>query len=311
MKILKNRLVIGMICIILAVAIGFFAVPVLVSVTNQKVPVIVAADNIAAGTKITEDMLRTFEMFSSDIPSGADLKYSEVVGQYALIDIMESDVMFRGKFTSEFPYEDEVLYNIPVGQYAVAVTVDNLAENVAGKIRPGDVVTLLVSVQGQRTPDEIHPAETFPELMYMEVLSATTSEGSDLVRQEKTELNTENKEELPSVITLLCNLEQAKMLAGFENGDKIHLALTARSGSALAEEYLFRQQELFIKREEARVEEEARLAAEEQDALAEEDFLDISDVENLEDAEDTLVVLSPGETGEEGEEVPPDSTETP
>lgn len=271
MKILKNRLAVGVICIVLAIAIGFLAVPILLSVTNQKIEVIVASQNIAKGTKIDESMLRAFEMFSSDIPGGADLKYSDVVGTYALVDIQESDVIFTGKFSKEFPYADEMLYSIPANMFAVSVSVESLAQSVASKIRANDVVTVLVNIHGKSNPGEVNNASTFPELMYMRVLGVTTANGEDISieKEEIIDSNNSNSSTL-SVVTLLCNLEQAQMLAGFENNDTIHLALVARGNSELAEEYLYRQQELFDIREaearweeeRARLEEEARIAEE-------------------------------------------------
>lgn len=285
MKFLKNRLVIGCICIILAFALGFIGVPFITKVTSDKIQVVVASKDISKGALLTEDMFRIVEMSVGDLPYMRSELYSAISGKndecifnvnasashYAAVEISANDFISRKKVTDEIPYKDKELRDLADDEYAVSIAVSSLDASVSGKIRANDVVTLLI-VGGNNAETK---ASVFDQLKYMEVISVASRDGVDV--------KTDTSEELPTYVTLRCNLEQAQILAQLNADYKIHLAFAAHSSSDRAAALLQSQKEYFIER--AKQEAEAAALAEAAEAEAEQDEIEQEEIILMEGAQ--------------------------
>ncbi len=247
MSFLKNRFVIGCICIVIAFAVGFIGVPFFTDMTSEKVTVVIASRDIQKGAVLDESMFRMIEMSLSDLPYSMSDLYSSISGKndscifmqdstgklYAAKDIYVNDFISKSKITSKIPYKNKELRELAEGEFATTVAIGGLDASVAGKVRQGDVITLLIAT-GE---DEKISANIYDELMYMEILSVSSSEGVDITG-DSTEL-------MPSYVTLKCNLTQARMLAQLGENYSIHFAFAAHGSSERAAELLAKQAEYF------------------------------------------------------------------
>lgn len=113
------------------------------SVDPTLVSQVVAKVKIAAGTKVTADMLGTEqvpEVYA--YPSAAkDLKH--VVGQFALVDFLPGEPVPLTRLASDRSASD-LQYKVPQGMRAITVPVNSLT-GVAGLVKPGNYVDVLVS----------------------------------------------------------------------------------------------------------------------------------------------------------------------
>lgn len=254
MRIFKNRLLIGCICIIVAFAIGFIAVPKVTDMLNDKIDVVVLNTDVKKGDRITPDMLRLVQMSKGDILyadnefyNSIDVSNGKAVNNrmmfdpkdkviYANIDMKLNDIVTDMKISGTYPYKDEKLRELADNEYAVSVSVASLATSVSAKIMVGDIVTLLICKE-----DEANAASVPSELMYVEVLSINNSDAVDI---NDTQAGVENG--IPSVVTFRTNLYQAQLLAGFEQSASIHLALVCRGDEQKAQDLLNKQRQYFI-----------------------------------------------------------------
>ncbi len=235
MSFLKNRFVIGCICIVLACLIGFVGVPMLTNVSNQKITVLVANRDIPKGTTLDASMFYEHSISRGDVPYAADEYYTVVnpsgnasdvalfaqgTGSlYAERDIFANDIITMGKVTDQYPYSDMELRTLPNDKFAVSVNVTSLASGVAGKIREGDILTLLVYSDN----DDVF-VDSY--LNYLKVISVSNSDAVDIK---------ESGEGIPSVVTFEVNISQAMLLAEYNTNYGIHYALAARAGSEKAD----------------------------------------------------------------------------
>lgn len=255
MKIFKNRLVIGCICIVAAFAIGFIAVPFLTYKLNDKVTVVVVAEDIPKGAELSADKLKTIQMSLGDVPY-ADNEYFNCIDTsngaqthnrillkdaanvarkvYATTDMKANDIVTNHKASTSFPYSDENLRALENNEYAVTVSVKSLAASLGAKIKVGDIVTVLVSAE-----DSTY-AEVPQELMYVELMSIENSDAADINRGSDT-----SSTGIPSVVTFRVNLYQAQTLAWIEQNASIHLALACRGDDERAAELLEMQKKYF------------------------------------------------------------------
>lgn len=247
MKFLKNRLIIGCACIVLAFALGFLGVPFITQVTSDKVQVVVASQDISKGAPLTESMFRIIEMSLGDLPYSRSELYSAISGKnnecifnvnstgsrYAASDISANDFISRKKVTAEIPYKDKALRELGEDEYAVTISVGTLDASVGGKIRADDVVTVLV-VSGK---GEQERAAIRNSLKYMQIISVLSRDG--------VEITGESSEAVPAFATIRCNLQQARELAQLNASYKLHLAFAAHSDSEKAAELLETQRSYF------------------------------------------------------------------
>ena len=228
MKIFRNRTVIGVLCILLALVICFGVTPLFSRSASEKAEIVRVTADIKEGDEITAEMVQTVEVGAYNLPSGIMTEKDEVVGKYATADLKVGDYILASKLSNEPAAENAYLYNLDGTKQAISVTIKSFATGLSGKLESGDIVSVLVA-DYQGMGETVIP----PELQYVEVISVTASSGYDANTGEAVE----DEKELPSTVTLLVTTEQAKVLAGLEQESELHLVYrgTPENASAFIE----------------------------------------------------------------------------
>ncbi len=236
MSIFKNRTVIGVICILLALVICFGITPLFNKSISQKTEIVRVAKAVSAGGQVTADMVQTVEVGSYNLPANVYHDAASVVGKYAVADLAVGDYILPSKLSDAPAAENSYLYNLDGTKQAMSVTIKSFATGLSGKLKSGDIVSVLVA-DYQETGKTVTP----PELQYVEIISVTASTGYDANTGEAT---TEDEKELPSTVTVLVRHEQAQVLAGLEQDAKIHLTLIYRGTQDNAQKFIDTQDAL-------------------------------------------------------------------
>ena len=235
MKIFRNRTVVGVLCILLALIICFGVTPLFSRSASEKAEIVRVTADIKEGDEITADMVQTVEVGAYNLPSGIMTEKDEVIGKYATADLKVGDYILASKLSNEPAAENAYLYNLDGTKQAISVTIKSFATGLSGKLESGDIVSVLVA-DYQGMGETVIP----PELQYVEVISVTASSGYDANTGEAVE----DEKELPSTVTLLVTTEQAKVLAGLEQESELHLALVYRGAPENADEFIAAQDAL-------------------------------------------------------------------
>ena len=236
MSIFKNRTVIGIICILLALVICFGITPLFNKSISQKTEIVRVAKAVSAGNQVTADMVQTVEVGSYNLPADVYHDAASVVGKYAVADLAAGDYILPSKLSDAPAAENSYLYNLDGTKQAMSVTIKSFATGLSGKLKSGDIVSVLVA-DYQETGKTVTP----PELQYVEIISVTASTGYDANTGEAT---AEDEKELPSTVTVLVRPEQAQVLAGLEQDAKIHLTLVYRGTQDNAQKFIDTQDAL-------------------------------------------------------------------
>ena len=235
MSIFKNRTVIGVICILLALVICFGITPLFNQSISQKAEIVRVTKDIHAGELITKDMVTTAEVGSYNLPSGLMTAKDNVVGKYAKADLAVGDYILAAKLSDAPAAENAYLYNLDGTKQAISVTIKSFATGLSGKLQSGDIVSVIVADYPEDGETTI-PAE----LQYVEIISVTASTGYDANTGEAKG----DEKELPSTVTFLVLPEQAKVLAELEQVAKLHLALVYRGTADGAKQFIEAQDAL-------------------------------------------------------------------
>ena len=231
MKIFRNRTVIGVLCILLALIICFGVTPLFSRSASEKTEIVRVTKDIKEGDEITAEMVQTVEVGAYNLPQNLMTDKKEVVGKYATADLAAGDYILSSKLSAVPAAENAYLYNLDGTKQAISVTIKSFAVGLSGKLESGDIVTVIVADYQGKGETAIPP-----ELQYVEVISVTASSGYDANTGEVVD-----EKELPSTVTLLVTTEQAKVLAELEQDSELHLALVYRGTPENAAKFIAAQ----------------------------------------------------------------------
>ena len=234
MKIFRNRTVIGVLCILLALIICFGVTPLFSRSASEKTEIVRVTKDIKEGDEITAEMVQTVEVGAYNLPQNLMTDRKEVVGKYATADLAAGDYILSSKLSAVPAAENAYLYNLDGKKQAISVTIKSFATGLSGKLESGDIVTVIVADYQGKGETAIPP-----ELQYVEVISVTASSGYDANTGEVVD-----EKELPSTVTLLVTTEQAKGLPELEQDSELHLALVYRGTPENAAKFIAAQDAL-------------------------------------------------------------------
>ncbi len=233
-NLLKNRIVVGLLCIITALIICFGLTPMFNDALKSKVELVRVSSEIKKGDQITTGMITTVETGGFNLPSDVVYKADDVVGKYANADLYKGDYILKSKLSDTPQLKNEYLSKLNGENRAISVTIKSFAAGLSGKLERGDIVSLIASDVGEMR-ETLIPTE----LQYVEIIATTDSSGNDSNTQEQPKDSEDT--ELASTITVLATPEQATLLAELEQTGKLHAALVYRGGSENAQKFLDEQ----------------------------------------------------------------------
>ena len=223
----NNRLIFGVLSIVLAAAIAFVALPTISKQTNGKTEIVRVVQPVLKGVAITDKDIQTVEVGGYNLPQNIARTPEDVVGKYATADLMTGDYVLSTKISMTPISSDIALSSIPSGKVAISLTVKTLASGLSDKLQPGDIIRIYHFM------DE---AKDIPELQFVKVLSVTDAKGVNVDNAK--ELTAEEEKQQSATITVLASPEQARIITGLENDGMAHVALISRGSENLADELL-------------------------------------------------------------------------
>lgn len=237
MSFLKNRTVLGVLCIVLSLLICFALTPLFNRSVSQKASIVRVVKDIKAGDAITRDMVQTVEVGGYNLPENVVRQPGAAVGKYAAADLSPGDYILSSKLTDVPAAENAYLYNLNGDKQAISVSIKSFAQGLSGKLISGDIVSVIA-------PDYKKQGSTVipPELTYVEVIGVTASTGYDTDSEQSSgdagTDKTGDEKQLPATVTLLVSPEQAKILAELEADGKLHLSLVYRGSGENAAKFV-------------------------------------------------------------------------
>lgn len=174
MSFLKNRTVVGVICILLSLLICFGLTPLFNQSVSQKAEIVRVVQPIRAGDEITESMVQIVEVGGYNLPEDVLRQKESAVGKYATADLAVGDYIIPSKLSDAPAAENAYLYSLDGSQQAISVSIKSFAEGLSGKLQSGDIVSVIA-------PDYKQQGQTVvpAELQYVEIISVTASSGYD------------------------------------------------------------------------------------------------------------------------------------
>lgn len=229
MKLWKNRTVLGIFCIAVSLIICFAITPLVNAGLSKKTTIVRFTKPVKAGEEIQKNMLQEAEVGGYNLPENVIRSMEEAEGKYLTADVYPGDYLVAEKVSIEPAAENKYLYSLNGEKQAMSITISTFAEGLSGKLKSGDIVSVIA-------PDYLGSGETVipAELKYVEVIAVTAKSGYDANTEEKAE----EEKELPSTVTVMVRPKQSRLLARLEAEGEIHLSLVFRGESEKAAEFI-------------------------------------------------------------------------
>jgi len=252
MRILRNKFVIGLLCIAIGITAGFVLLPKSQNADAEMAQVVRLKQDVAAGTLLEKDMLEVTTMPVENVPEGASSSLESFLSRYSATQLYAGDILTAAKVRDTLI--DPVAAAAAKGKQLASITVPSLSAGVSGTLLPGDVVSVMVTskvtqfnanlglltatpspdgeVTGGLVSTVTNETQTVipEELRYLEVCKVTSADGTNaLVNGDK---DKENPNRLPVTITFYATEAQALKLAEVEQSSELHVTFVARGDAA-------------------------------------------------------------------------------
>ena len=254
MKLLKNRTVLGVICIALSLIICFAITPLFNAVKDRTTEIVRMKKDVKIGQEITAKDIEVVEVGAYNLPDEVIRSSEEVVGKYVSSELLKGEYVLPSKISDTPASENAYLYNLTGEKRAISVTIPSFAGGLSGKLISGDIVSV-IAVDFREKGETVVP----DELQYVEVIAVTDKEGYD---EGEVVVTSDGEEEadLPETVTLLVTPKQANILAELEAEGEIHISLVYRGTADNAQKFIAAQEKLLAELAEAEKAEKAEKA---------------------------------------------------
>lgn len=217
---LKNKIVVAVMCFVLATVIAFIIVPTQ-DHSGEQVTVVKVNKTILENTKITEDMLKEVSVDYDSVPEDAIKSKSEIIDKYTKTTIYTSDFITKEKLSVIDTQSN--LYSLKEGETAVSVTMKTLSKSVSGKLLAGDVV----QVYGYDT--QAKELNQNSGNWYFEVLAIDNAKSENVSGANLNDLS----DIVPATVTLKATSEeQVQSIIEMENNNDIQIVFCGRGETA-------------------------------------------------------------------------------
>lgn len=174
MNFLKNRTVLGVICIAIALVICFLITPLFNASASKTTEIIRMKNDVTVGQEITEKDVETVEVGAYNLPSDVIRSKDEIVGKYVASELVKGEYVLPTKISDTPANENNYLYCLTGEKRAISITIPSFAAGLSGKLQSGDIVSV-IACDYRDSGETVVP----DELQYVEVIAATDKSGSD------------------------------------------------------------------------------------------------------------------------------------
>ena len=112
MKLFKNRMVLGIACIVVSLIICFAITPLINTGLSKMATVVRVRQDVKAGEQLDASMLEEVQVGSYNLPPDVYRTVREVEGMYLTSDLCAGDYVFPGKVSVDAGIENTYLYSL-------------------------------------------------------------------------------------------------------------------------------------------------------------------------------------------------------
>jgi pilus assembly protein CpaB len=227
LKLLRNKLFIGAMCLLLAGALAFGLLPRLYSAKSSTTEIVKLNKTVEYGTTITDEMLTATEVGSYGLPDNVVRSKSDIIGLVAGETIHAGEFLWRDSFIGKDDYEkatSKTGYGLSEGTYLLTIALPTESSGLAGILRAGDTVDVYgcASDSGSAAISEVLTGVKVYKVLNSKLASLDDLDAKLAADSSK---DSSNYDFAPVYVVFTVNEQQAKVLIGLEKDKSLHLTL--------------------------------------------------------------------------------------
>lgn len=232
LKLLRNKIFIGAMCLLLAGMLAFVFLPRLYSAQASTAEIIRLRQTVEYGTIITEDMLTVEEVGSYGLPDNVIRNKSEIVGLVAVETVYAGEYLWRDRFMTQEVYESaasKTSFGLSDGTYLLTIGLPSESSGIAGILRAGNTVDVYgyTDDSGSTVVTEALTAVRVYEVLNKKLVSL---DDLDAELKANSDADPSDYDFAPAYVVFIVNEQQAKVLIGLEKDESLHLTLRETGG---------------------------------------------------------------------------------
>jgi Flp pilus assembly protein CpaB len=114
--------------------------------SDRNTDVVVSAVDIAAGTQVSDQLVKIVKFAPDQVPTGAQTKVKDATGQFAAVTLPKGTVLTNNNLVStqsKLPAQKKPYLDIPPGQVGVSIPYGAELQSVSNYIQEGDKIDIL------------------------------------------------------------------------------------------------------------------------------------------------------------------------
>lgn len=228
LKLIKNQVFLGAICLLLAGALAFYLLPQLYKEQSATVEIVKLKQTVECGTLITDNLLTIAEVGSYGLPDTIVKNKTEIIGLVAGSTIYAGEYLWHDRFITEEAYkasEASAGLNLPEGTYLVAVSFPTASSGIAGVLRAGDIVDVYGNIADENGISTVN--KVLSSVHVYKVLNSKLMSLDDLDAKLQANQGADpaGYDFAPAYVIFIVNEQQARTLIGLEKEKALHLTL--------------------------------------------------------------------------------------
>ncbi len=236
-KLFRSKMVIGVLCIVLAAVVAFLLLPRFYSSQAATESVIRVAQDVPAGTVITGPMVTSSEVGAFGLSSDVIRTGTEVVGMVAAENLYAGEYLMDKRLMTQEAYKDAESQNnrgLVSGMNLLTIEFPSFSAGIAGVLRAGDTVDVYqYTTEKDENGDEVSETTLAIRGVYVyDVLNRNMQSLNELdeMKAALPEGDTTSFDFAPAYVVFRCTRADIRTLIQLERAESLHLALTKAVG---------------------------------------------------------------------------------
>ena len=223
----RNRILIGIITLVIALIGAFVILPT--ATKAEEYEVFMLNKDISSGSAITDKDYIITKTTDKLIAKQTVYKKEQLKNKVAQQNLKKDNYLFLSDLVDG---TKTTANNIPAGKELIAVAIKDMAMEVSYQLKAGDIV----KIYGYDSKTDV--TTNYPELQYVEVEGVYNANGIDL--------DSYNSDEafVPSALNLIVNQKQAERIVALNAKSSVYFSLISRGNNTDKQAFLAKQENL-------------------------------------------------------------------
>jgi len=129
---MKNRTILGILCIVLAIAVMFGVAPIVNKLSASKITIARVAMDVPKGHQITDKDVETVTVGGFNLPKDIVKDIKTVIGKYAACDLKAEDYILPAKIKETADNSDDIFRTLDGNELAMSIAIPSFAGGLSG-----------------------------------------------------------------------------------------------------------------------------------------------------------------------------------